>query len=264
MSASGGRWPGAQRPGPVRARPPLVLVAHGTRDEVGTAQIGRLAAAVARRLPGVAVRPAFVDVRPPTVAATLNDVLAGAESAVVVPAFLAAGYHVREDLPRQVAGAVAEGRAVLTPLLGPDPLLVAAAEDRLRRAGWRAGDVVVLGAAGSRDSRARVDLLAAADALAVRLDTEVHAGYLASGEPKAVRLIADLRACGRWVAAASWLLAPGLFHRRLVESGADVVADPLGVHPAVVRAVVSRYRDAVRCQAAPRRGHQDLRAATVE
>ncbi|MBA2324919.1 MAG: sirohydrochlorin chelatase, partial [Pseudonocardiales bacterium] len=107
--------------------------------------------------------------------------------------------------------------------------------------------IVVLGAAGSRDPRARADLLAAADALAQRLDTEVHAGYLASGEPKAAWLVAELRASGRRrVAAASWLLAPGLFHRRLAESGADVIADPLGVHPAVIRAVVSRYREAAR------------------
>ncbi|MDQ2710195.1 MAG: sirohydrochlorin chelatase [Actinomycetota bacterium] len=229
----------------MNARPPLVLVAHGTRDVAGTALIGRLAAAVGRRLPGVVVRLAFVDVRQPTVADALTQMLdLAGPPAIVVPAFLAAGYHVREDLPRQVADAVPYGRAVLTPLLGPDPLLVAAAADRLARAGWRQGGVVVLGAAGSRDPRARVDLLAAADALARRLGTEVHAGYLASGEPKAAWLVAELRASGRRVAAASWLLAPGLFHRRLADSGADVIADPLGVHPAVVRAVVSRYREA--------------------
>jgi sirohydrochlorin ferrochelatase len=243
----------------VTASPSLVLVAHGTRNDAGTALVGRLAAAVGRRLPGVSVYPAFVDVRRPSVADALCSALgrdaarplvpaADGPPAIVVPAFLAAGYHVREDLPRQVSDVVPEGRALLTPLLGPDPLLIAAAADRLHRAGWRPGDVVVLGAAGSKDPRARVDLLAAADALAARLGTEVHAGYLASGEPKATDLITELRAGGRRVAAASWLLAPGLFHRRLAESGAEVVADPLGVHPGVVRAVVSRYREAVtRC-----------------
>jgi sirohydrochlorin ferrochelatase len=47
------------------------------------------------------------------------------------------------------------------------------------------------------------------------------------------------------VAVASWLLAPGLFQRRLDESGADVVAGPLSDHPAVVELVVRRYRAAL-------------------
>lgn len=229
------------------SRPRLVLVAHGTRSDAGTELIGRLADAVGRRLPGVTIRPAFVDVRRPSVADALASDPSG--PVIVVPAFLAAGYHVREDLPAQVAAAAPDGNALITPLLGPDPLVVAAAADRLYRAGWQPGDAVVLGAAGSKDPRARADLVAAADALAVRLGTEVHPGYLASGEPNAVDLIASLRASGRRVAAASWLLAPGLFHRRLAESGAEVVADPLGVHAAVVRTLVSRYLVAARGRA---------------
>lgn len=229
---------------------PLVIVAHGTRDDVGAAVVGRLADAVAAELPDVAVRPAFVDVRPPRVVTALDEVLAltadAGARAVVVPAFLGAGYHVRHDLPRQLADAGPAHRTLLTPLLGSHPLLVTAAADRLRRAGWRAGDAVVLGAAGSRDERALRDVTAAAEALGARLRTEVRVGYLASGAPMVPEVVEALRAGGRRVFAASWLLAPGLFQRRLVESGADVVTDPLGVHPAVVAAVVSRYHEAVR------------------
>jgi hypothetical protein len=36
------------------------------------------------------------------------------------------------------------------------------------------------------------------------------------------------------VTVASWLLAPGVFHRAALACGADVVADPLAAHPAVV------------------------------
>jgi sirohydrochlorin ferrochelatase len=230
---------------------PLVIAAHGTRDDAGAEVVARLADAVGRELPGVPVRSAFVDVRPPRVVTALGELLPDAtsgEPAVVVPAFLGAGYHVRVDLPRQLADAGLTHRTLLTPLLGADPLLVAAAEDRLRRAGWRAEDAVVLGAAGSRDERALVDVRAAAAALGVRLGTEVRVGYLASGEPKMsefiTQTIASARADGRRVAAVSWLLAPGLFQSRLEDSGADIVTGPLGVHPAVVRAVVCRYLDA--------------------
>ncbi len=228
-----------------------MLVAHGTRDEAGTALIGRLVAAVGRRLPGVAVCPAFVDVRPPRVADAVASVLdtlppdaAEDVPVVVVPAFLASGYHVRHDLPGQLAAAGLGWRTLLTPLLGPDPLLVAAADDRLRRAGWRAGDAVVLAATGSRDPHALPDASGAAALLAARLGTDVRVGFLASGEPKVAELIGSAHRAGRRVAVASWLLAPGLFQRRLADGAADVVADPLGTHPGVVRAIVTRYREA--------------------
>lgn len=228
---------------------PLVIVAHGSRDDVGAEVVFRLAAAVGRELPGVAVRSAFVDVRPPRVVTALGEVLPDGSSgppSVVVPAFLGAGYHVRHDLPRQLAEAGLTHRTLLTPLLGSHPLLVTAAHARLRRAGWRRGDAVVLGAAGSRDDRALLDVSSAAAALGARMGTDVRVGYLASGSPRVTEVIESLRLDGRRVFAASWLLAPGLFQHRLGESGADIVTEPLGVHPAVVAAVVSRYHDAVR------------------
>jgi len=117
-------------------QPPLLLVAHGTRDAAGAEVALRLAERVRRRLPGSAVRLAFVDVRPPTVA-HIAPTLRRAAEVVVLPAFLAAGYHVRRDLPAQLAAAGLVGRTRLTPVLGADPRLVAAAEDRLRDAGWR-------------------------------------------------------------------------------------------------------------------------------
>lgn len=49
------------------------------------------------------------------------------------------------------------------------------------------------------------------------------------------------REAGGRVAVASWLLAPGLFQRRVQDSGADVVADPLGAHPRVADLVLRRY-----------------------
>jgi len=45
----------------------------------------------------------------------------------------------------------------------------------------------------------------------------------------------------RRVCIAPYLLAPGLFHTKLADAGADAVADPLGVHPLVVELVLQRY-----------------------
>ena len=135
--------------------PPLILVAHGSRDDAAHACICALAAAVRAALRDVPVRVGYVDVRGPTVA----DAVAGLDGAVLVPAFLASGYHVRTDLPAQLAACgAAPGRFPVTPAIGPDPLLARAARDRLGEAGWRPGDAVVLAAAGSSDAAALAEV----------------------------------------------------------------------------------------------------------
>ena len=219
----------------------LLLAAHGTRDPVGAAVLRRLAATVQRRCPQP-VRLSFVDVLAPRV----PEALAAAPGrAVVVPAFLAAGYHVRVDLPAQVAAAGRSDVTVAEPL-GPDPALAGVLAARLAAAGWSPGDAVVLGAAGSSDPTALADVHTAARALGARLGSRVRVGYLATARPRVADVVAGLRAAGEpRVAVAAWLLAPGLFFRMLDAAGADVVANPLGVHPAVVDLVLARCRAAV-------------------
>jgi sirohydrochlorin ferrochelatase len=213
----------------------LVLVAHGTRDPAGVGVVDELAGRVRARLPGVAVEVAYADVCGPTVDSVLRT-LRG--PAVVVPAFLSAGYHVRADLPAQV-----RGRALLAHPLGPAPTLIAAVHDRLRTAGWRPGDTVVLAAAGSSDPRALTDVHRAATLLGLRTGVHVRIGYAATAFP---RIRDAVRQVGGRVTVASWLLAPGLFHREVSGSGAELVADPLGAHPRVADLIVRRYTEA-RC-----------------
>jgi sirohydrochlorin ferrochelatase len=205
----------------------LVVVAHGTRDPAGVRVIHELAGRVRARLPGVPVEVAFADVCGPSVDSVLRA-LDG--PAVVVPAFLSSGYHVRTDLPAQVAG-----RAVITPPLGPAPALVAAMHDRLRAAGWRPGDTVIMAAAGSADPRAAGDVRRAAILLGLRLGAPVRIGYVATGSPRVLEVLRNAR--GR-VAIASWLLAPGVFHRSLA---AEVVAEPIGAHPGVAQVIAHRF-----------------------
>ncbi|WP_431967899.1 sirohydrochlorin chelatase [Nocardia sp. bgisy134] len=247
--------------------PALVLVAHGTRSTRGVEMIAALAEAVSREL-GAAqavpelgaaisgrgahtgapvVRTAFVDVLGPSPSEVLRDLSGAAESvpAVVVPAFLASGYHVYQDVPREVAESGNDAVAV-TPAMGPDPALARIMAMRLRAAGWRPGDAVVFAAAGSSDARARHDVRRAAAMLAEHLDAPVRIGYVATGAPRVPEVVTDLRASGaRRVFIASYLLAHGLFQQRLHDAGADGVAEPIGVHPAVVRLIADRYRAAV-------------------
>lgn len=225
----------------------LLLVAHGTRDPAGAVATAALAAAVRRARPDHTVAVAFADVRRPTPADALES-LPG--PCVAVPLFLAAGYHARVDVPAQLA---ATGRTdvVLAAPLGPDPLLVAAAAQRLTAAGARRGDAVVLAVAGSSDPVAHADTAAAARRLGRVLGGPVTVATIGAGGPRVADAVAGLRAEGaERVAVASWLLAPGLFQQRLELCGADVVAAPLAGHPALTGVVLTRFGDADRRTAA--------------
>lgn len=220
--------------------PALLLLAHGTGDAAGRATVGRLLLALRRALPGVEVRTGYAGVARPRLADVLDE-LDG--PVVVVPAFLASGFHVRVDVPEQLAATGRDDVVVAEPL-GPDPVLVSALLARLAEAGARPGDTVVLAAAGSTDPAAQDDLRAAAALLAARVGHDVPVGHIAGGEPRLASVVASAAARGSRVVLATWLLAPGAFHRRLADAGAALVADPLGDHPDVVTVVVERYRAA--------------------
>jgi len=256
----------------------LVLAAHGTQDPAGAVVISEIAAAVRRRLPSVPVEVAYVDVRSPSLTEVLSSV---SGPAVVVPAFLAAGYHVRVDVPEQVLLSGCSSVTV-TPALGPSDLVLDAVYSRLVACGWVRGQGVVLAAAGSSDARAVADVHRAARRLSVLTRSSVQVGFITSARPSVpeavaaagaapvspgpgwsapsllpVASVADAAGSGRPsadpclfsaadacsrrpVAIASWLLAPGLFHQRLADMGADLVSEPIGAHPRLVELVVRR------------------------
>lgn len=219
-----------------------LLVAHGTANPRGVAMIGDLARAMAARL-GEPVRTAFVDVLGPGPTEVLTAV--ADEPTVMVPAFLAAGYHVRTDLPALIA-ASGHRNVTVTDALGPSPDLTRALLGRLTEAGWRRGDAVVMAVAGTRDRHAQSQLRATAATLSALVGRRVDIGFAApsqdgQGYPLVAEVVARRRAeSGGRVAIASYLLAEGLFQQRLRDSGADVVAAPLGLHPAVIRLACAR------------------------
>jgi sirohydrochlorin ferrochelatase len=205
----------------------LVLAFHGTRDPRGAVVCSEIAAAVQASV-DLPVEVAYADVRQPDVRSVVDG------PCVVVPVFLAAGYHVRVDIPEQIGR---RSDVVLTSPVGLDA--VPAVRDRLREAGFRRGDAVVLAAAGSSDARALATVRQAAALLGA-----AGVGYVATATPRVADVVAGLTGRGRRVAVASWLLAPGVFHGSLAACGADVVAEPIGAHPLVVDVVLRKYFEA--------------------
>jgi sirohydrochlorin ferrochelatase len=221
----------------------LILAAHGTRRPGGVTMIGDLAARVGALL-GQTVQVSFVDVLGPTP----SEVLAASTDprAIVVPAFLSRGYHLRTDLPAHVA-ASGHRNVVVTPALGPGGQVVRILADQLAQISWRQGDSVIIGAAGTSDAHAREDLHTTATLLSALTGSPVSVAFAATGDPHIDQAVEQARDAGaRRVVVASYLLSDGLFQERLHASGADVVSRPLGTHPWTARLIADRF-----CRAVP-------------
>ncbi|EFV13134.1 sirohydrochlorin chelatase [Segniliparus rugosus] len=216
--------------------PALLIVAHGTRRAEGVAMLQALRAEAARRLPGTEVRLAFVDVLGPTPEEALRE-LPG--RVVIVPAFLASGYHVRTDLPRQVRRSGREG-VVIAPALGPDPALAAVLAERLRELGWDGSGQAVLAVVGTNDPAAQAENRTTLRQLEAALGTEARLGTIAQGDPRIDTVVRDLQGP---VFIAQYLLADGLFSRKLAElaEGARGITAPFGTHPQVAELIADRY-----------------------
>ncbi|MBB6628588.1 sirohydrochlorin chelatase [Nocardioides sp. KIGAM211] len=214
----------------------LVTVAHGTRYAPGNDVAREIAAAAGARL-GVSASAAYVELCEPSFASV---VAATSVPTVAVPLLLSTGFHVRQDLPAAVAAAGPAHPVVLTPTLGPHPLLAAAQAARLVAAGARPGQQVVLVAAGSRDPRTDPDLARAAALLAAAWGGPVELATLTGRGPRPADVVR------RGAVASPYLLAPGHFADRArdesLAAGAALVADVIGPHRFVAELVARRFR----------------------
>ena len=201
--------------------------------------------------------------------------------AVVVPLLLSTGFHVNVDIteavsPEHEGRGPEHGAATAARALGPDPRLAQILADRLAAAGTRPHDAVVLAAAGSSRSGAARDVEAVAEHLRAHHDGPVTVGFGAMATPSVRDAVAAAREAlgvaavpgeattasggGADAAAvapsggedepprvviAAYLLAPGFFHDRLLEAGADVVTAPLAPDARLTAIVLDRYAEGV-------------------
>lgn len=231
--------------------PSLVAVAHGSRDVRSAATVAELVERVRERHPGLDVRLSFLDLSAPR----LDAVLAGVESAVVVPLLLGRAFHAKVDVPGVVTDSLAVRPRLdvrVTDVLGPDERLERAALHRLAAAGADTDDPelgVVLGAAGSAQAAANAAVTDVADRWSRRYRwAGVEPAFACAAEPTVPQAVARLRAAGaRRIAVASWFLAPGLLPDKVTrlarESGAAVLAEPLGPDDGIADLIALRARE---------------------
>ena len=230
---------------------PLVLAAHGSPHPAHRPAVLSLRDAVARASGGGRVevgwlgfdQPHLTDAAAAAASRVGTPAWAGGPSAVVVPLLLTAGYHARVDVPEAVRDVPG---VVVSAVLGPDELLAAALDRRLREAGARPRDRVVVAAAGTSDRAARAQTEQVAALLAARRAGPVGTAY-ATGPGERVSAAAA-RLPGRGpVFVATFLLGPGTLADRLAEDAAQAggrATAPLGTAPEVIELVLRRWRDA--------------------
>jgi sirohydrochlorin ferrochelatase len=224
--------------------PPLVGLAHGSRDPRAAAAIDQLMAAVAAARPGLTAAAAFLDLSEPdlTTAVARLDV----ERAVVVPLLFAQAFHASIDVPQAVEAAVVHTGTALTvsQILGLGPEVLAALQYRARMAGVGRSQEILLLAVGTSDPVANAAVEDLAQLWSSTRRAPVRAVF-ATAEPKAVSALDEPMAA--LPAVVSLFLAPGLLldqvGRRAAALGVTVT-EPLGT--AVTQLVLERYDAALR------------------
>ncbi|MCD0448554.1 sirohydrochlorin chelatase [Actinocorallia sp. API 0066] len=250
---------------PLSSPPPLVAVAHGSRDPRATATVEGLLDLVRAR--GVNVLASYLDHAAPSPV----PVLTGLRSAVVLPLLLTAAYHSKIDIPDVLARARSRNRGLavrVTGTLGPHPLLLDALERRLAEV-----DVVpspdtgvVLVSAGSSDPSANAVIASMARAWRRRGWYDVRPAYASATSPTPADAVHALYEAGApKVVVASYFLAPGYFADKVrtaaEEAGARAVSPVLGAAPELADIVVERYRDALALRPVAARRRVSGRAA---
>ncbi|MGK5630812.1 sirohydrochlorin chelatase [Streptomyces sp. URMC 123] len=244
-----------------RTAPPLLVVAHGSRDPRHAATVTALVERVRALRPGLCVETAYLDFCAPSVPQVLDRLAAaGAYEVVALPLLLTRAFHARTDVPAVLREARAR-RPGLTvreaAVLGPSPLLVAALERRLRQAGVRPGDRdstgVVLASAGSSDPEAIAVIADVAREWRRTGWCAVRPAFASASLPRTEDAVRALRAEGvRRVAVAPYVIAPGRLPDRIAEGaragGADVLAGVLGPAPELARLLLHRYDAARRAE----------------
>jgi sirohydrochlorin cobaltochelatase len=111
----------------------ILLFGHGARNPDWAQPFHRIRDAILAREPEALVEPGFLELMRPTFDEGIDCLVRqGAAEIVVVPIFMAAGSHVKKDLPQMAADAMGRHAGLVITLAAPvgeaEPVLAAMAE----------------------------------------------------------------------------------------------------------------------------------------
>lgn len=250
------------RPG-VTKRIGILVVGHGTRSALGTAEFVEVVERIRREIPEWPIEYGFLEFAEPTIDIGTEALYSkGVTSILVAPLLLFAAGHAKEDIPRAAREATdRRGISICghAEVLGLHPRLIELSLARFRAASETLPPkpAFVLVGRGNRDSeaqRAAVQFVRSCSAVA---DVSMaKLGYLAMAEPSIESVLIEL---GEARISGCVLIPHLLFHgdlvdrcERLLDSIASRfpntqwrLAARLGADPAVAKAAVDRIRSAL-------------------
>jgi sirohydrochlorin cobaltochelatase len=261
--------PRAPEDGPGPGAPPVVLVAHGTRDPEGANEALAFAERLAERLgSGQRLVPCFLELTDPPILSTLGNLAeAGAREIVVLPLMLFGAGHVKNDVPAAIAVARARfpGLAIRYGApFGVQPELLDVVDDRIAAVEMaapafpRERTAILLVERGSSDPDANAQVYQLARMVwEGRRFGWVEPCFIGITRPSLDEGLARCVALGaERVIVLPYFLFTGVLARRVAEvvaryadgvPGVDFrVAEHLGAHPRVLDLAARRVAEALR------------------
>lgn len=111
----------------------ILLFGHGARNPDWAAPFHRIRDVILARDPAARVEPGFLELMRPTFDEAVDCLVGqGADEIVIVPIFMAAGSHLKKDLPLMAANAVDRHPGIrigIAPPVGEAPPVLAAMAD---------------------------------------------------------------------------------------------------------------------------------------
>ena len=267
------------------SRPPLLLAAHGTRDQAGVDAFAALAARVAKlaAADGTRVAGGFIELSAPALREAVAGLAAaspgppaaaggqaspaaagGQASMVAVPLMLSAAGHAKGDIPAALAREHARHPAVSFIYgrpLGPHPALIDLLARRVDAEGLDAPAVLVVGR-GSTDPDANADVVKTARLLwEGRHYPLAETAFVSLARPDVTEGLERCRLLGagqygaQRIVVARYFLFPGVLPDRVAEQAAAYAAahpeldircaDVLGDCDEIAALVYERYHEAL-------------------
>lgn len=212
----------------------VLLVGHGTRDEVGTAQFFELAQRLSETLDPMPVEAALLEFQEPTIPQAWESLVAGGSTHIhVAPLLLFAAGHAKQDIPEIIAECRARNPQVAFDQSRPisrhraiiDLVVqrISATIERFQTP--RDRTVVVMVGRGSHDPCAQADMKVLSEVVRGRIDAGMTTtAFYAMAEPRVPDVLDQVAADERFdtVVVHPHLLFEGRLYQAIVRQTEEV------------------------------------------
>jgi sirohydrochlorin cobaltochelatase len=241
-------------------RPPLLLAAHGTRDQAGVAAFTALADRVAALAAPTRVAGGFIELSPPPLRDAVAT-LAGTDLPLVaVPLMLVAASHAKGDIPAALARERTRHpglRWTYARPLGPHPALLDLLAARISAVARDPAPAVLVVGRGTSDPDANAEVAKTARLLwEGRSYPFAETAFVSLTQPSVAEGLERCRLLGaRQIVVARYFLFPGVLPDRVASQASDFAAahpgldvrctDVLGDCDEIAALIWERYHEAL-------------------